>query len=146
MSAVAPNVSVKDFGKTVVRATFNKNWAHQSYDDEPSVVVKKSDGSVKMRRWDTGSSRGRENGPCEERFHSNGQLDYRIFKVPGVGYHRTDGPACVQFDKDGNCAREEFWENGKFLRGWMLCWSCPSKEMTMENATRVELDEGAHLY
>ena len=56
----------------------------------------------------------REDGPAITEWNKNGQKDVDFYSINGF-YHREDGPAIICWNNNGQIKSEEYWINGIHL-------------------------------
>jgi len=83
--------------------------------DEPTVVERYSDGSIKSEEWLVDGKRHRIDGPAVVQYRSDGTVEYETWVADGKT-HRTDGPARVWYHTDGTVEYEEWLADDQFHR------------------------------
>lgn len=56
----------------------------------------------------------RTDGPAYIEYYEDGKIEYESWRIDGK-YHRTDGPTCIWYDEDGKIEKEMWWIDDKEL-------------------------------
>lgn len=125
-------------GRPSATVTYDDEGRYHSFNDKPAFTCWNSDGTVTLQTWCQHGRAVRESGPSHQEFDDNGRLEVVEYRVPGLrekqteeeradparrilnSFHRVGGPAFAKYWKDGTPFREEYWEQGRFLHGWVI--------------------------
>jgi len=102
--------------------------------NEPTVMERYDDGTVKREEWLVDGKYHRTDGPALVQYRPDGSVEYEMWFVDDK-CHRADGPALVQYRPDGTVELEEWYADGKCRRadGPAVVWYRPDGTIESED-------------
>lgn len=83
--------------------------------DGPSTIEYHPDGKIKDEQWYKNDTIHRDNNlPAWKEWDENGVLRVERYMVNGL-YHRTDGPAYITYDENGQIKEQINYRNGEIV-------------------------------
>jgi len=88
------------------------NELHRPCEDGPAVIVR-SEGFLLEKEYYVHGKKHNEYGPAKIYYYNNGNI-FRLFYMINNKLHRPieEGPAFIEYDRDGNIVDEQFWVDG----------------------------------
>jgi len=106
-----------EHGKQASREVLPVAVAAPMPSDEPTVVERYSDGSVRSEDWYVDGKLHRTDGPAVVEYRPDGTVRAEVWFVDDKP-HRIDGPARVWYHPDGTVRSEEWYVDGKAVESW----------------------------